>query len=103
MRATAGGTPALPGRKDAIRSTLMFSNRAQWNAAVNRLTLARRAYCGTLLELPVVAWERGRLARRTCADRHACHGGRDARAPRPRRCDTFCIDVLQSRAIERRR
>jgi len=29
----------------------MFSNRAQWNAAVNRLTLARIAYRGTLLDL----------------------------------------------------
>jgi len=29
----------------------MFSNRAQWNAAVNRLTLARNAYRGTLLDL----------------------------------------------------
>src|SRR5438067_1914736 len=101
MRATAGGTPALPGCEDAIRSTLMFSKRAEWNAAVNRLTLARRAYRGTLLDLPVIAWERGRLARHTCADRHACHGGRDARAPRRRRCDTFYIDVLQTRAMER--
>src|SRR5438270_7701925 len=52
MRATAGGTPALPGREDAIRSALMFSNRAQSNAAVNRLTLARRAHRGPLLDLP---------------------------------------------------
>jgi alanine-synthesizing transaminase len=29
----------------------MFSKRAQWNAAVNRLTLARHAYRGTLLDL----------------------------------------------------
>jgi alanine-synthesizing transaminase len=29
----------------------MFSKRAQWNAAVNRLTLARNAYRGTLLDL----------------------------------------------------
>ncbi|MEA2328479.1 MAG: hypothetical protein QOE68_3438 [Thermoanaerobaculia bacterium] len=29
----------------------MFSKRAQWNAAVNRLTLARDAYRGTLLDL----------------------------------------------------
>jgi len=29
----------------------MFSRRAQWNAAVNRLTLARNAYRGTLLDL----------------------------------------------------
>jgi len=29
----------------------MFSHRAQWNAAVNRLTLARSAYRGTLLDL----------------------------------------------------
>src|SRR3954464_13718387 len=29
----------------------MFSNRAQWNASVNRLTLARQAYRGTLLDL----------------------------------------------------
>jgi len=29
----------------------MFSNRAQWNAAVNRLTLARNARRGTLLDL----------------------------------------------------
>src|SRR5437764_721223 len=51
MRATAGGTPALPGGEDAIGSTLMFSKRAHWNASVNRLTLARRAYRGTLLDL----------------------------------------------------
>src|SRR5438067_3174171 len=101
MRATAGGTPALPGCEDAIRSTFMFSKRAHWNAPVNRLTLARRAYRGTLLDLPVVAWERGRPARRTCADRDAGHGGRDARAPRLRRCDKFYLDVLQTRALER--
>jgi aspartate/methionine/tyrosine aminotransferase len=29
----------------------MFSHRAQWNAAVNRLTLARQAYRGRLLDL----------------------------------------------------
>jgi alanine-synthesizing transaminase len=29
----------------------MFSRRAQWDAAVNRLTLARKAYRGTLLDL----------------------------------------------------
>jgi alanine-synthesizing transaminase len=29
----------------------MFSKRAQWNAAVNRLTLARNSYRGTLLDL----------------------------------------------------
>src|SRR4051794_7533752 len=29
----------------------MFSHRAQWNAAVNRLTVARNAYRGTLLDL----------------------------------------------------
>jgi len=29
----------------------MFSKRAQWNAATNRLTLARNAYRGTLLDL----------------------------------------------------
>src|SRR4051812_2722006 len=29
----------------------MFSHRAQWNASVNRLTLARNAYRGTLLDL----------------------------------------------------
>lgn len=29
----------------------MFSKRAQWNAAVNRLTVARNAYRGTLLDL----------------------------------------------------
>jgi len=29
----------------------MFSKRAEWNAAVNRLTLARQAYRGTLLDL----------------------------------------------------
>ena len=29
----------------------MFSKRAQWDAAVNRLTLARQAYRGTLLDL----------------------------------------------------
>jgi aspartate/methionine/tyrosine aminotransferase len=29
----------------------MFSHRAHWNAAVNRLTLAREAYRGTLLDL----------------------------------------------------
>jgi len=29
----------------------MFSKRAQWNAAVNRLTLARNAHRGTLLDL----------------------------------------------------
>jgi len=29
----------------------MFSRRAEWNAAVNALTLARRAYRGTLLDL----------------------------------------------------
>jgi len=29
----------------------MFSRRAQWDAAVNRLTLARQAYRGTLLDL----------------------------------------------------
>jgi aspartate/methionine/tyrosine aminotransferase len=29
----------------------MFSKRAQWNAAVNRLTLARHAHRGTLLDL----------------------------------------------------
>ena len=29
----------------------MFSKRAHWNAAVNRLTLAREAYRGTLLDL----------------------------------------------------
>ena len=29
----------------------MFSKRAAWNAAVNRLTLARQAYQGTLLDL----------------------------------------------------
>lgn len=29
----------------------MFSKRAQWDAAVNRLTLARNAYRGTLLDL----------------------------------------------------
>src|SRR3954451_15889027 len=36
---------------NAIRSSSMFSHRAQWNAAVNRLTLARNAYRGTLLDL----------------------------------------------------
>src|SRR3954447_2954145 len=30
---------------------MVFSHRAQWNAAVNRLTLARNAYRGTLLDL----------------------------------------------------
>jgi aspartate/methionine/tyrosine aminotransferase len=29
----------------------MFSKRAEWNAAVNRLTIARHAYRGTLLDL----------------------------------------------------
>ena len=29
----------------------MFSKRAEWNAAVNRLTIARQAYRGTLLDL----------------------------------------------------
>ena len=31
----------------------MFSNRVQWNAATNRLTLARQAYRGALLDLTV--------------------------------------------------
>jgi aspartate/methionine/tyrosine aminotransferase len=31
----------------------MFSKRAQWNAATNRLTLAREAYRGTLLDLTI--------------------------------------------------
>src|SRR5712691_4855593 len=33
------------------RGRNMFSNRAHWNATTNRLTVARLAYRGTLLDL----------------------------------------------------
>ena len=37
----------------------MFSRRAQWNAPTNRLTLARRAYAGELLDLTVPSTKGG--------------------------------------------